>query len=387
MITLLAGAEVYAPEALGRRDLLLAAGQILWIGARAPELPAALLAERIELDGLRLMPGLIDAHAHLTGGGGEAGYGSKVPPMRAGDFLRSGVTSVVGVLGTDDCTRSTAELVSAARGFEAAGISAWCHSGGYHVPPVTLTGSLRGDIVHVDRIIGAGEVAISDHRSSQPTLDELLRLASEAHVAGLMTGKAGILHLHVGDGPRGLELVRRALETCEIPARVFNPTHVNRRKALFDEALDLAGRGCWIDLTAFPVAEDEDAWAAEIALARYLESGHPPERITISSDGGGCLPVFDAEGRVARYDVGQPSALATCLKALLDRGWPLERVLPAFTRNVAQLLRLPGKGRLAAGADADLLTLDAQGRVHDVWARGRRWLGAGQAIRQGPYDP
>ena len=387
MITLLAGAEVYAPEALGRRDLLLAAGRILWLGERAPELPAGLLGERIELAGLRLLPGLIDGHAHLTGGGGEAGYGSKVPPMRPGDFARAGVTSVVGVLGTDDCSRSTAELVIAARGFEAAGLSAWCHSGGYHLPPVTLTGSVRGDIVHVDRIIGLGELAISDHRSSQPTLDELLRLASEAHVAGLMTGKAGILHLHVGDGPRGLEAIRQALDTSEIPARVFNPTHVNRRKALFDEALDLADRGCWIDLTAFPVADDEDAWAAEVALGRYLDAGRPPERITVSSDGGGCLPVFDAEGRVAQFDVGRPSALAACLKALLDTGWPLEQVLPAFTSNVACLLRLPGKGRLAVGADADLLTLDAQGRVHDVWAQGRRWLAAGQPTRQGPFDP
>ena len=80
----------------------------------------------------------------------------------------------------------------------------------------------------MDAIIGVGEVAISDHRSSQPTLDELLRLASEAHVGGLMSGKAGILHLHVGDGPRGLDLVREALDRSEIPARVFNPTHVNR---------------------------------------------------------------------------------------------------------------------------------------------------------------
>src|SRR5690606_39548569 len=104
-----------------------------------------------------------------------------------------------------------------------------------------------------DALIGIGEVAISDHRSSQPTLDELLRLASEAHVAGLMTGKAGIVHLHLGDGARGLDLVRRALDGSELPPRVFHPTHVNRRRALFEESLELAGRGATIDVTAFPV--------------------------------------------------------------------------------------------------------------------------------------
>ena len=109
--------------------------------------------------------------------------------------------------------------------------------------PTTLTGSVRDDIVFIDPVIGVGEIAISDHRSSQPTFDEFLRVASECHVAGLMTGKAGVLHLHVGDGARGLEFLREALRTTELPARVFQPTHVNRRKALFKEALALAFLG------------------------------------------------------------------------------------------------------------------------------------------------
>ena len=52
-------------------------------------------------------------------------------------------------------------------------------------------------------MIGIGELALSDHRSSQPTRDELLRIASDAHVAGMISGKAGIVHLHLGDGERG----------------------------------------------------------------------------------------------------------------------------------------------------------------------------------------
>ena len=71
---------------------------------------------------------------------------------------------------------------------------------------------MRGDLVLLEPLLGIGELAISDHRSSQPTFDEILRLAADAHVAGLMTGKAGMLHLHLGDGPRGLDFVRRALQ-------------------------------------------------------------------------------------------------------------------------------------------------------------------------------
>jgi beta-aspartyl-dipeptidase (metallo-type) len=221
------------------------------------------------------------------------------------------------------------------------GLNAWGYSGGYHLPPTTLTGSVRGDIVFVDALIGVGEIAISDHRSSQPTLDELLRLASEAHVAGLMTGKAGIVHLHLGDGMRGLELVRQALDQSELPARVFNPTHVNRRKALFTEAVDLARRGCSIDITAFPVDEGEDAWSAADALTRYFDSGAPPAHVTISSDAGGCLPCFDGDGRVCGMSVGESGALLATLNELLARGMALAQALPAFTSNPARLLRFP----------------------------------------------
>jgi beta-aspartyl-dipeptidase (metallo-type) len=245
---------------------------------------------------------------------------------------------------------------------------------------------VRGDIAFAEPLIGIGELAISDHRSSQPTLDELLRLASEAHVAGLMTGKAGIVHLHLGDGARGLELVRQALDGSELPARVFQPTHVNRRKALFEEALELARRGCHVDITAFPVADGEDAWPAAEALVRYLDSGAPPGRVSISSDAGGCLPCFDADGRVCGMDVGHSGALLETLDDLLSRGLPLERALPAFTRNPAMLLRLAGKGRIEAGSDADLVALDANGGAHHVWLAGQAHVQAGAVVRRGMFE-
>jgi beta-aspartyl-dipeptidase (metallo-type) len=251
---------------------------------------------------------------------------------------------------------------------------------------VTATGSVRRDLVLIDLILGVGELAISDHRSSQPTLDELLRVAGDAHVGGLMSGKAGIVHLHVGDGGRGLAPVREALARSELPPAVFNPTHVNRRRALFEEAMALASRGCTIDLTAFPVEEGEDAWSAADGLIRYLDAGLPPARITVSSDGGGCFPVFDADGRVSAMDIGTPGALAATLGELLGRGQPLERVLPAFTSNPARLLLLPRKGHLTPGADADLLVLDQQGAIRDVMARGRWWVREGRPTLHGVLE-
>lgn len=383
---LLRNADVHAPEALGLRHLLLGGGKILWMGDAEPALPAALGVETIDLDGARLIPGFIDGHVHVSGGGGEAGFATRVPAPLLSRYTMAGVTSVIGLLGTDDATRSTAELLSHVYALREQGLSAWAYCGGYHLPLATLSGSVRGDIALVEPLIGIGELAISDHRSSQPTLDELLRLASEAHVAGLMSGKAGIVHLHLGDGARGLDLVRQALDTSELPPRVFQPTHVNRKKALFEEAIALAKRGCHVDITAFPVEDGEDAWPADEALIRYLDSGAPPERVSISSDAGGCLPCFDGEGRVCGMDVGHSGAMLETLNALLARGLPLERALPAFTCNVAELLRLPGKGRIAAGCDADLVVLDAAGGVRHVLAGGVFHARDGSPVRRGMFE-
>ena len=385
MLSLLLNADLYDPMPRGRSHLLVAGEAIVWIGAERPSLPRG-LAREWELEGRRVIPGLIDGHVHLTGGGGEAGPHTRVPPVALSRLTRGGVTTAVGVLGTDDAIRTPAELVTVARGLNVEGLSAWCLTGGYHVPPATVTGDVRRDLVLIDLVLGVGELAISDHRSSQPTLDELLRVAADAHVGGLMSGKAGILHLHVGDGSRGLGPVRDALDRSEIPAAVFNPTHVNRRRALFDEAVSLAQRGCTIDLTAFPVVEEEDAWSAADALVRYLDAGLPADRVTVSSDGGGCFPVFDGEGRVVDLDVGEPAAVGGTLRELLAAGQPLERVLPAFTSNPARLLMLSRKGRLAPGADADLVVLDEIGGVADVMARGRWHVQEGRAVVRGTFE-
>ena len=371
MLKLLENAELYSPLTCGRKSILIADSRIAWIGDAHLELPVELKAARVDCGGKRVIPGFIDSHAHVTGGGGESGFASRVPPVELSRFTQSGVTTVVGLLGTDDTTRDTNALLSQTRALRDMGLNAFCYTGGYHVPPVTLTGSVRSDIVHCDPIIGVGELALSDHRSSQPTLEEILRIASDTHVAGMITGKAGIVHFHLGDGDRGMALIREALDATELPARVFNPTHINRRKALFEEACDLARRGCYVDITAFPVEDGEDAWSAHDALTRYLQSGAPEGNVTISSDGGGCLPVFDDNGHIVHMDIGSPDSLMTTLCELLSGGMDLESALPAFTSNPATLLRLHNKGRIDVGCDADLIVLDSDHQPESVMINGQ----------------
>jgi beta-aspartyl-dipeptidase (metallo-type) len=387
-LTLIRNAKLYSPQPLGIRHILIGGGRILWIGEEALELPVPLrtVSRVVDAAGRATIPGLIDGHVHVTGGGGEAGFRTRVPAVPLSRFTSGGITTVVGLLGTDDVARGPGELLATVYALREEGLNAYGYAGGYHVPPATLTGSVRGDLVFVEALIGIGEVAISDHRSSQPTLDELLRIASECHVAGVMTGKAGVLHLHLGDGARGLELVREALRTSELPPRVFNPTHVNRRRALFDEAVELARQGATVDITAFPVEEGEDAYSADEALERYLAAGAPADRVTISSDAGGCLPCFDAEGRVTHMDVGSSGALLETLRAVLARGLTLETALPALTANPAKLLRLARKGVLAAGNDADLVVLDEQHRADTVVVRGEIHVKDRTCMRRGTFE-
>ena len=386
MLTLIKNADIYSPEPMGIGHLLLGGGKVLHVGRQLPAVDAPLLADTLDLEGAPLIPGLIDCHVHVTGGGGEDGFSTQAPPVPLSQFTRHGVTSVVGLLGTDDETRSTANLLARVRALREEGLSAWCWTGGYHLPPTTLTGSVRRDIVNIDCIIGLGELAISDHRSSQPSFDELARLASEVHVAGLISRKAGVLHLHLGDGSRGLELVRRLLDETELPPRLFHPTHVNRTKELFEEACALSHENVVVDVTAFPVAEGENAWSAADAWSRFHEQACPAENLTISSDGGGCLPVFDQNGHMVKMDFASSAVLPETLRELVERGYSLGQVLPSMTTNVARLLRLENKGRIEAGADADFVCLGDALDVRHVMARGK-WMVQDQVnVVQGLFE-
>jgi beta-aspartyl-dipeptidase (metallo-type) len=386
VLTLIKNADIYAPASIGVGNLLLGGGKVLYAGKELPGVDAAWLGDTLDLQGAPVIPGLIDCHVHVTGGGGEDGFSTQAPPVQLSRFTRHGVTSVVGLLGTDDETRSTSGLIARTRALREEGLSAWCWTGGYHVPPTTLTGTVRGDIVNIDCVIGLGELAISDHRSSQPSFEELARLASEAHVAGLLSRKAGIVHLHLGDGERGLSLVRQLLHETELPPRVFHPTHVNRRKDLFEEALELSHNHSVIDVTAFPVEEGENAWSAADAWERFHDGACPVENLTISSDGGGCLPVFDENGALVKMDFATSAGLPDALRELTSRGHGLETVLPAMTSNVSRLLKLAGKGRIEKGYAADLVCLDEYHRVRHVMARGNWMVQDGSPVVRGMFE-
>lgn len=380
--------ETFTPDPAGRTDLLLAGTRI---ERMAPGLafPSG-FADVIPGEGLLAIPGLIDGHVHVSGGGGEGGYATRTPELALSDAIRGGVTTVVGCLGTDGVTRSLPALLAKAFALEEEGLSTFILTGSYGVPLVTLTGSLERDLLLVEKVIGTGEVAISDHRSSQPSFEELARIAAEARRGGILSGKAGIVNIHLGDGPGGLALLRRLVDETELPATQFLPTHVNRNPGLFEEAIAWARRGGWVDLTtsAVPAFYEEGSVKPSAGLKTMLAAGVDPSRITFTSDGQGSLPGYDAGGRLLGLDVGRvTSLLAEVRDAVLVDLVPLDAALGVVTRNPARALGLKRKGVLAEGLDADVVLLRKEDlSVDTVIARGRILMRAGRVEAKGTFE-
>ena len=359
MLTLIEGAEIHSPVPLGQQDLLVADGRIAWLG-KGLTVPPDWPLVRVDGRGRYLVPGLVDPLAHITGGGGEGGFVFRTPELAAREALSAGVTTLVAALGTDSLTRTPAQVLGKVREFRAAGVSAYMYTGSYHLPVKTLTGRVESDIMLIPEVLGVGELAISDHRSSAPTHDELARLVSEARVAGLLAGKSGVSFFHVGDGRGALAPLRALRDGTDIPLRQLYPTHCNRNPWLFAEAIDWGRAGGWIDLTtsSFPELLDDGEQLAAEALVALLESGVSSDRISFSSDANASLPRFDSEGRLVELRCGQIASLwQECVRACA-LGVSFEVALGVVTANPARALGLAGKGAIGVGLDADLLLID-----------------------------
>lgn len=389
MFVLLRGAECYAPEPLGKQDVLIAGGVVARIAPTIlPEQGILPDLKVHDLTGRMLVPGFIDMHVHIAGGGGEGGYQHRTPPIEPQALGPNGTTGVVGLLGTDGVTRSIADLLAEARRLTALGLTAEILTGAYQLPTRTLTGSVRSDLVFLPEVLGAGEIAIADDRGSHPSDHDLIAIGAEVRVGALLAGKKGILHIHVGDGRRRLEALRQALRRSALPEDLFSATHLNRNPDLFGEAADLTRLGAYADVTAgiYPAPGDPRPIDPGEALADLLHHGRP-ERVTMSSDGQGSSPVFDAEGRLVGIGIGQASRLHWALRrAVLNYGAPLELALATVTSHVAAALGLPRRGCIAAGCAADLVVLDDDLGVHEVFARGRLCAQGGHWLLPDPFQ-
>jgi len=371
MLTLFKNAQLYNPDYSGKKDLLTGGKTILAIGDHI-EPPGGTEVNIIDCERLMLVPGLIDSHVHITGGGGEGGPASRMPELQLSMMVEGGVTTVIGCLGTDGITRTVESVLMKVKTLRALGVSAWMYTGAYQVPSPTITGDIAKDIALFEEIIGVGEVAISDHRSSVPSIAELARITAHARVAGMIGGKAGIVNIHMGDARDPFRPLHEVVASTEMGYRQFIPTHCNRNPYIFEDAKEYGKKG-FVDITTSSYPYDMDVEIKpSVAVKQLLAAGVPIEHITFTSDGCGSLPSFDAEGKLVKIDMGLPSSILREIKeAVLIDQIPVETALKVATSNPADILKLLGKGHIREGNDADLLLLDKNFNIVHLMAMGK----------------
>lgn len=385
MIKLLKNAQVYAPDPLGKKDILIEGEKILRMDDCIAGYEGLPDVEVYDLDGKTVVPGYIDMHVHITGGGGEQGPASRVPESQLSVFFANGITTVVGLLGTDGITRSVENLVAKARALTEEGMTAYTLTSAYGYPPTTVTGSVEKDIIMIPPMIGV-KVAVSDHRSSNPTGDELIALATDARRAGLLSCTPGLVTMHMGSGKGRLDPVFYVLDNSDVPAKNLLPTHMLRTPELIDEGAELVRRGGYMDCTAG--GDDvEVETEAEKLMELLSRDGVTVDHVTLSSDAYGSQPRFNESGECIGLTYASPKYLHKTIQSLVRQGLPLEQALRLLTSTPAVLLGQEGKkGCVAEGADADLLILSDGLEIDSLIARGQRALWQGELLMKGRFE-
>ena len=360
MIRVIKNAKIFPPKYVGKVDVIFH-NRIIHISKDVNPFFVPFEIEIYDASGLLLLPGLIDPHVHITGGGGEGGFETRTPELKISDCIKNGITTVIGCLGTDGVTRSLENLYAKAKALENEGLNTFIYTGSYRVPPVTFTGSVIKDIVLIDKVIGVGEIAISDHRSSQPTFEEILRIVADARVGGMISGKPGIVNFHVGAGKRGIDYLFEIIQNSEIPIQHLYPTHMSRNKWLFEHGLEFAMKGGVVDLTALQPKNDESSKSEFNTIDAILKAyeNNLLENITISSDGQGSLPKFDEMGNFVGLSVGSVSSVWHTIRKVVEKGLPLEEAIKVSTTNPAKVFKL-NKGRIEKGYDADFVLVNEE---------------------------
>ncbi len=384
-------AELFAPEALGMRDVLIGGEKILAIEPtiNPSSLPGSI--EVLDARGMLLIPGFIDGHQHFTGGGGEGGFQTRVPEPSISVNFQHGVTTAVGLLGTDSLTRTVESLYAKTQALNAEGMTAFMLTGAYWYPSPTITGSVARDIVFLEPVIGV-KLALADSRGPHIDAKDLATLASDVQVAALVANKPGIITVHTGIRTQALDLIFEIIEKFEIRPSIFVPTHINRKSGkLTEQALSLAAKGCVVDATCHQELPEPDSprlTAAE--FASMARDNGLFDQVSFSSDAGGSMPIWNADhSRITGMGVGTPASLLIELDRLVNaKRVPLEEALRPLTTTPARVYGFEGrKGALRVGFDADLIAIDPTSfSIRDLVARGAIAVRNGVAVKKGYFE-
>lgn len=391
MFTVIRGGEVYAPEPLGRPEILIANGKILAIGDGLLEKTAALGgAEVIDATGRSVVPGFIDQHLHFLGGGDFEGPLGRVPELHVSWITEGGVTTAVGIMGIDMESKGLHGLLVKARELDRSGLTTYIYTGAFPLPPPFMTKSVRADIVLIDKVLGC-KVAIAEDTYPNLSLQMLAQVAGELRLAAGMSGKNAVMHCHIGRHRRRLRPLFELLDHVNIPIRQIVPTHVNRKAPeMIADAHKWAKMGGTLDFSANLSRRSGSVTGMDPdqAVRTALDAGVPIAQITLSSDANVSMPVLDGQDQQLGLHNASPRILhREWLHVIRTNRLSLPQALSLVTTNVARVLGIDDrKGSLAPGHDADVVFLTGELMVDTVIARGQVMVRDGRPVVTGPFE-
>lgn len=390
MVTILENVHVYTPENKGIKSVLIVGDRFEGLYDELDFNSNIIKVNRVNCEGKFMFPGFIDNHVHILGGGGEGGFTTRTPEIKFTDLTKAGITTVVGCIGTDDVCRDMKTLIAKVKELEGNGISAYCYTGSYSIPVKTITNNIKEDLMLLNDVIGVGEIALSDHRSSQPTYDSFVNLVSQARVGGLLSGKSGIVNVHIGGGARRMDTLFSLIRNTEIPPTQLLPTHVNRTEELFKMGVEYIKEGGYIDFTTSSDEEflEKGELIASEGLKKILDMNLPISHVTFSSDGNGSMPNFNEKRELIGLKLCNVSSLyGEVKKAILNKGISIELALSTITSNVAKILKLKDKGEIKSGNIADFVLVNKESlEIEDVYAKGEQVVKDGTPIKKGMFE-
>jgi len=358
-----------------RADIKIQDGRIVDLGAVEPE------GETIDLDGLLVLPGVIDAHVHVR----EPGASHKEDFRSVSEAaLAGGVTSLLDMPNNNPPTTSLAALEEkrqrasekclvnygfflGATASNTRALNAIPNVAGIKVYLGSSTGDLLVDnLTDFARILAETEKLLVLHAENE----QALRYFREAHgdssphhvvrdaaaaelavaesclLAGRFRKRIHLAHVSTKEEIRFLRLHKTPNVTCEVA-----PHH------LFLSNCDFAEERALGKVNP-PLREAESLevlWdAVQDGLVDLIATDHAPHTLDEKRAPGGKAPSGVP---------GIETSLPLMLDAALNGRLSLPRVQTLMCARPAELFGMAGKGRLAVGCDADLCVVDVKGRT------------------------
>jgi len=369
---LIENAEIFTPaRRIARGSILVRGGRIAALGPAARTRGARGVADVIDGRGLIAVPGFIDIHLH---GGGGADFMDATPEAAARALrthLRKGTTSAVPTL----MTASHADILAAIRAVRAAsqGAGPLPEILGLHLEGPYIAADKRGaQPLDAIRPFAAREMR-AYVEAAGPLGIRIVTLAPEKRGAAALIAFLAARGIVASAGHSSATFAQAA---AGIEAGIRHGTHLfNAMTGLLHREPGLAGALLLDDRASVEIIAD--GMHLHPAVVETVLRLKPRGKVVLVTDatrraGRGSRPLLTADGKL----YGSVITLDVALRNMVRwTGRPLTEILPMLTVNPARVLGIARrKGRLAVGADADVVLLDRGLNVRRVFLGGREVL-------------